>query len=110
WVFHKVKFGQGGAQMYAYEVNGDGLNDVITSIQAHNWGLSWFEQQKDGMFKEHVIVGSKVEGPDRCLRDSGTCRARTQCRRCACRSHAASRRSLSGPCRGPTTRRDGRVP
>jgi hypothetical protein len=61
WIFHKVKFGNGGAQMYAYDVNGDGLNDVITSIQAHGWGISWFEQQKDGTFKEHVIIGSKVE-------------------------------------------------
>ncbi len=57
WTFHPVKFGNGGAQMYAYDVNGDGLPDVITSIQAHGWGISWFEQQKDGTFKEHVIVG-----------------------------------------------------
>ena len=61
WAFHKVQFGKGGAQMFAYDVNGDGLNDVITSIQAHGYGLSWFEQQKDGTFKEHVIVGSKEE-------------------------------------------------
>jgi hypothetical protein len=61
WTLHKVKFGNGGAQMYAYDVNGDGLNDVITSIQAHGWGISWFEQQKDGTFKEHVIIGPKVE-------------------------------------------------
>src|SRR5438874_7894994 len=38
WTFHPVKFGQGGAQMYAYDVNGDGLPDIITSIQAHGWG------------------------------------------------------------------------
>lgn len=59
WTFHPVKFGSGGAQMYVYDVNGDGLPDVITSIQAHGWGLSWFEQQKDGTFKEHVIVGKE---------------------------------------------------
>jgi len=57
WAFHAAKFGQGGAQMYAYDVNGDGLNDVITSIQAHGWGLSWFEQAKDDSFTEHVIMG-----------------------------------------------------
>jgi len=61
WTFHKVKFGNGGAQMYVYDVNGDGLNDIITSIEAHRYGLSWFEQQKDGTFKEHVIMGSKEE-------------------------------------------------
>jgi len=61
WAFHKVPFGKGGAQMYAYDLNGDGLNDVITSIQAHGYGLSWFEQTRDGAFKEHVIMGSKPE-------------------------------------------------
>ena len=30
--------------MYAYDVNGDGLNDVITSIEAHGYGLAWYEQ------------------------------------------------------------------
>ena len=36
--------GAGGAQMYAYDVNGDGLNDVITSLAAHGFGLAWYEQ------------------------------------------------------------------
>jgi hypothetical protein len=61
WTKHAAKFGDGGAQMYAYDVNGDGLNDVITSIQAHGYGLSWFEQKKDGdriSFTEHRFVGS----------------------------------------------------
>jgi VCBS repeat protein/FG-GAP repeat protein len=61
WTLHKEKFGKGGAQMYAYDVNGDGLNDVITSIEAHRNGLSWFEQQKDGKFVERVILGAKPE-------------------------------------------------
>jgi hypothetical protein len=61
WVLHKEKFGKGGAQMYAYDVNGDGLADIITSIEAHRNGLSWFEQLKEGGFKEHVIVGAKPE-------------------------------------------------
>jgi len=29
--------------MFAYDVNGDGLNDVITSINAHGYGLAWYE-------------------------------------------------------------------
>ncbi|HLY74139.1 MAG TPA: VCBS repeat-containing protein [Planctomycetota bacterium] len=61
WTLHKEKFGKGGAQMYAYDVNGDGLPDVITSIEAHGLGLSWFEQLKEGGFKEHVILGRKDE-------------------------------------------------
>ena len=45
--------------MYAYDVNGDGLNDVITSIAAHGYGLSWYEQVKQNgetTFQEHVIL------------------------------------------------------
>ena len=47
--------------MVVYDVNGDGLNDVVTSIEAHGWGISWFEQKraKDGTisFTEHPIMG-----------------------------------------------------
>ena len=35
WEFHAVAFaGPGGAEMYAYDVDGDGDNDVITSLAA----------------------------------------------------------------------------
>ena len=57
WKFHPVNFGQGGAQMYVTDVNDDGRPDVITSIKAHSYGLSWFEQNADGSFQEHVILG-----------------------------------------------------
>jgi hypothetical protein len=59
WQLHKWTFGVGGAQMYAYDVNGDGLNDVITSLAAHGYGLSWFEQVREGgeiKFKEHNFM------------------------------------------------------
>jgi hypothetical protein len=29
--------------MYAYDVDGDGRNDVITSLAAHGYGLTWFQ-------------------------------------------------------------------
>jgi putative membrane-bound dehydrogenase-like protein len=65
WVFHKYQFaGPGGADMYAYDVDGDGDNDVITSLAAHAFGLAWFEQVKEGdelTFKKHVILGDKPE-------------------------------------------------
>jgi hypothetical protein len=67
WKYHPAAFGKwtrsspGGAEMAVYDVNGDGLNDVVTSLQAHGWGLSWFEQKKaaDGSrsFVEHAIMG-----------------------------------------------------
>jgi Domain of Unknown Function (DUF1080)/FG-GAP-like repeat len=62
WKFHPIPFGRGGAEMSVYDVNGDGLNDVVTSIQAHGYGLSWFEQTRDAAgaiaFVEHAIAGS----------------------------------------------------
>jgi hypothetical protein len=57
WKKHDANFGKGGAHMFAYDVNGDGLADVITSIEAHGYGVSWFEQKKDGSFEEHRFVG-----------------------------------------------------
>jgi len=60
WTYHKFEFTPiGGAQMYAYDVNGDGLNDVITSYAAHGFGLVWYEQVRtsDGIsFKQQVIL------------------------------------------------------
>ncbi len=65
WIPHRFKFAsKGGAQMFAYDVNGDGLNDIITSLDAHGWGLAWFEQVKDGgkiTFRELIIMGDRTE-------------------------------------------------
>ncbi len=58
WTFHKAPMGNGGSQMFAYDVNGDGLADIITALAAHGFGLAWFEQLREGGFKEHVIMGS----------------------------------------------------
>lgn len=65
WMRHEFKFGtKGGAQMFAYDVNGDGRNDVITALDAHGWGLAWFEQVggEEG-FRKHVIMGDRSEEP-----------------------------------------------
>jgi FG-GAP-like repeat/FG-GAP repeat len=65
WAFHPVKFATaGGAEMHAYDVDGDGDNDVITSLAAHDFGLAWFEQFRDGeqiAFRRHTILGDKAE-------------------------------------------------
>lgn len=63
WRHHPAEFGQGGAQMYAYDVDGDGYNDVITSLAAHGWGLAWFRQSRhDGEihFEERLIMGERL--------------------------------------------------
>jgi len=65
WIQHPFPFAElGGSQMYAYDVNGDGLNDVITGLAAHAFGLAWYEQVKspDGItFKKHLIMGQRKE-------------------------------------------------
>ena len=46
--------------MAVYDVNGDGRADVVTSLQAHGFGLAWFEQVRDASgsihFTRHMIM------------------------------------------------------
>jgi hypothetical protein len=67
WPYHPQAFGRyahrswnaGGAAMAVYDVNGDGLNDVVTGLNAHGFGLAWFEQKRDASgnisFIRHMI-------------------------------------------------------
>ena len=64
WPLHAARFAAaGGAEMYAYDVDGDGDSDVITSLAAHDFGLAWHEQIKDAggqiAFRQHVIMGDQ---------------------------------------------------
>ena len=63
WPAHPFKFApKGGAQMFAFDVNADGRNDIVTSLDAHGWGLAWFEQQPGGAaFAKHPIMGDRSE-------------------------------------------------
>jgi hypothetical protein len=66
WRYHPEAFGrwgrigEGGATIGVYDINGDGLNDVVTSLEAHGWGLAWFEQKRaaDGTisFFKHMVM------------------------------------------------------
>jgi len=60
WQKHPATFGtKGGAQMHVFDVDGDGDGDVVTSLAAHGYGLSWFEQVRrdDAIeFVEHAIL------------------------------------------------------
>ena len=66
WKYHPEPFsswrrsGPGGATIGVYDVNGDGLNDVVTSLEAHGWGLAWFEQKRDAKgnisFIKHMVM------------------------------------------------------
>jgi FG-GAP-like repeat/FlgD Ig-like domain/FG-GAP repeat len=72
WVFHPFNFvapitgcSQGPSQLYAYDVNGDKRNDVITALNAHGWGLAWYENKDDGKggitFEKHMIMGDNTQ-------------------------------------------------
>ncbi len=70
WTYHAELFtpdppsqrtyASGGAAMAIYDVNGDGLNDVVTSLHAHGFGLAWYEQKRDNKgnisFIRHMIM------------------------------------------------------
>jgi hypothetical protein len=66
WRLHQAKLSNsyGGAEMYAYDVDGDGDNDIITSHAAHDFGLGWYEQVVENdeiTFKHHLIMGDRPE-------------------------------------------------
>jgi hypothetical protein len=69
WKFHATAFApnSGSSQMYAYDVNGDGLSDVITALAAHGYGLAWYEQKAgksaDGeiTFEKHIILNADAK-------------------------------------------------
>lgn len=60
WVKHPFKFADAAAQMLVYDVDGDGLNDVITAWHCHNYGLVWYKQLRDAQgaitWKQNVIL------------------------------------------------------
>ena len=67
WKGYRYKFSPaGGADMFAYDFDGDGDNDIYTSEAAHSYGMAWFEQAKgdDGKsitWKRHVITGKSAK-------------------------------------------------
>lgn len=66
WTLHRHVFSEdrGGAQMFAYDVNGDGHNDILSAVNAHGWGLAWYEQQAAGnepAFQPHTIMGDRKQ-------------------------------------------------
>lgn len=71
WVFHDTPFNDpsrepsgGGGEMSVADVNADGLNDVVTSINAHGYGLGWFQQKRSSTgnitFEYRAIMGDNT--------------------------------------------------
>jgi hypothetical protein len=68
WTYHPAELGRnatGGAEMCVYDVNGDGLNDVVTGLEAHGFGAAWYEQKRDAggkiSFVQHMIFDSAID-------------------------------------------------
>lgn len=65
WKHHTWEFELDGAQMLVYDVDGDGDNDIVTSIASHGYGIAWMEHTKadDGSikFEMHRFVNQKPE-------------------------------------------------
>lgn len=63
WKRHDFTFAPGGSShMFAYDVDGDGDNDVLTCLAAHGYGLCFYEHIKiDGeiTFKEHIFMNKE---------------------------------------------------
>ncbi|MCA8988406.1 MAG: hypothetical protein KDA78_12225, partial [Planctomycetaceae bacterium] len=55
-------YGGGGAQIQVSDFDGDGDADIVTSLNAHGYGLAWFEQISIDRFERHDIMGmSSIE-------------------------------------------------
>jgi putative membrane-bound dehydrogenase-like protein len=70
WTFHAAPFGEPQAQMYVFDVDGDGDNDVVGS-SAHRRGIWWYEQDgsqwtrhliDDSIAQTHALVLADING------------------------------------------------
>ncbi len=74
WIFHPYAFGgrpnstlgAGIGQAYVFDVDGDGLNDVVNSLSPHYWGIGWHRQVREGSritFEKNVIMDDAIVPP-----------------------------------------------
>jgi hypothetical protein len=68
WMFHAAALGEDCAQMFAWDIDGDGDNDVL-STAAHKVGMWWHEQLADGKFQTHLIDDSFTQTHALCVAD-----------------------------------------
>ena len=81
WIEHPIALGAKNGksthtpQILVFDVNGDGLNDLITS-DAHGYGIFWYEQFRQGktiLFKQHLIDDSWTQAHSLVLADIDGC-------------------------------------
>jgi len=51
----------GGSNMHVYDVDGDGLNDIVSSSNSHGYGLAWFKQGPNNTFTRKMIMNTPAE-------------------------------------------------
>jgi len=65
WIRHDYKFADAAAQMLVYDIDGDGLSDVITAWHCHLYGLVWHRQTRDAAgaisFERNVILTNEPD-------------------------------------------------
>ncbi len=65
WIRHDYKFADAAAQILVYDIDGDGLSDVVTAWHCHLYGLVWHQQVRDDAgaisFKKQVILPSEPD-------------------------------------------------
>jgi hypothetical protein len=53
WKFHEADFGDDCANMYVFDVDRDGDQDVVSS-SAHKYGIWWYEQTREGWTRHEI--------------------------------------------------------
>lgn len=59
WKMHQFPFADAAAHLLVYDVDGDGLNDVVTALHCHLYGFAWYKQvRKNGeiSFEQKILI------------------------------------------------------
>ena len=48
WTWHEFPFAKRPADVLVFDVDGDGLNDIVTAWDCHRYGLLWYRQVRRG--------------------------------------------------------------
>jgi hypothetical protein len=74
WIRHPFHFADAAAQMLVYDIDGDGLNDIVTAWHCHLYGLVWYKQIRSDKgeisWQQHVILPPNPDPKSDALRIS----------------------------------------
>jgi hypothetical protein len=68
WKFHPAQLGGQAAQMFAYDFDGDGDQDIL-GTSPHAFGMWWYEQLSEGKWQQHEIDKSVSQTHGVCMAD-----------------------------------------